>query len=237
MIEKCAKLIRDSKNTVVLTGAGMSTESGIPDFRSDKGIYKKVPEMVLSYGYFLSNPIDFYDFIKEYFMVANVEPNIGHKILADWEDRGLVNDIITQNIEGLHQKAGSRNVLEVHGTIETATCINNKCRSRYKLTDILKDDQIYCSKCKSLIKPDVVLYDESVDKINHAARLTREADLLIILGSSMTVYPVASLPLFLSPQKYIIIINNSPTQYDDRQNAVSIYKPIGETLRLINNTL
>ena len=237
MIDKCADLIKKSKNTVVLTGAGMSTESGIPDFRSDKGIYKKVPEKVLSYAYFSSNPVDFYDFIKEYFTTANVEPNIGHNILANWENRGLVNYIITQNIEGLHQKAGSKNVLEVHGTIESATCVNKGCGTQYKLTDILNGGQIYCLKCNSLIKPDVVLYDESVDKINDAIKLVREAELLIVLGSSMTVYPVASLPLFLTHDKYIIIINNSPTEYDDRLNTIYIHRPIGETLKCIENRI
>ncbi len=234
MLEKCAELIRTSKNTVVLTGAGMSTESGVPDFRSDRGIYKKVPETVLSYKYFFSNPDKFYDFIKEYFLTINVEPNIGHKILADWQTKGYISSIITQNIDGLHQMAGNTCVLEVHGTMKTATCVNKACGAEYNLNDVLNNNHIICSKCNSLVKPNVVLYDESVTEINSATTLVRKAELLIILGSSMTVYPVASLPLFLDKEKHTIIINNTPTQYDSRVNTIAIHKPIGETLQKID---
>lgn len=237
MLRKCVELIKSSKNTVVLTGAGMSTESGVPDFRSDRGIYKKVPEVVLSYRYFFSNPDDFYEFIKEYFTSADVEPNIGHEVLADWEKKGYVKQIITQNIDGLHQKAGSQNVLEVHGTMETGTCINKSCNSQYNFKDVLVSDSINCTKCCEPIKPDVVLYDESVDKMEDATAIVRSADLLIILGSSMVVYPVASLPLFLASDKYTIIINNTPTQYDKRLNTIAIHNPIGETLREINQLI
>lgn len=237
MFEECANLIKNSHNTVVLTGAGMSTESGIPDFRSDKGIYKQIPEVVLSYSYFLNNPGDFYEFIKDYFSKSNVEPNIGHNILSQWEKEGLISYIITQNIDSLHQRAGSNNVLEVHGTMETATCINSSCGMKYKTSDILKTMNYYCTDCRQLIKPDVVLYDEPVDKINQAVKIVYRADLLMILGSSLMVYPVAQLPQFVPEGGRIIIINNTSTQYDNNSNVLAIHKPIGESLEEINKLL
>ncbi|MDD3225577.1 MAG: NAD-dependent protein deacylase [Clostridium sp.] len=240
-IAECVDLIKTSNNIVVLTGAGMSTESGIPDFRSETGIYNMVPEKVLSYKYFLDNPKEFYDFIKRYFLLTNVEPNIGHKVLAEWENKGLIKHIISQNIDGLHQKAGSKNVLEVHGTMETATCQNPGCRKEYIMKDLLNlEGEFYYCHCKNkygLIKPDVVLFDEPVDKINDAYLLMRDADLLVALGTSLNVYPVASLPKFLREDKHMIIINYMPTQYDNRKNCINIRESIGGTLSQVNEVI
>lgn len=236
MINQSASLIKSSKNIVVLTGAGMSTESGIPDFRSDKGIYNAVPEVILSYRYFAAYPKEFYDFAKKYFTFSKIEPNIGHQILAEWEKRGIVRHIITQNIDGLHQKAGSKNVLEVHGTFKSGTCQNKRCSKKYNMDELLiQEGKIYdCSCGKGLIKPDVVLYDEQVDKINDAIKLVRKADLFLILGTSLIVYPVANLPLFLEDSSKMIIINYTPTDFDSRENCSIINGGIGETLSKIN---
>lgn len=243
IINKCAEILNNAENVMVLTGAGMSTESGIPDFRSKTGYFSKKFKgfelvRVVSLQFFLERPDVFYDFFKEQVASFNVQPNRGHKILAQWESKGLVRHIVTQNIDGLHQKAGSKDVLEVHGDTATATCGNPKCRAVYNLRELLKMDGEFwkCDCGNGLIKPNVVLYDEPVTKIQEALRYAEEADALLILGTSLQVNPIANIPM-LNKEKPIIIINYDTTPFDHLPNNIAIHAGIGETLEKINELL
>lgn len=235
---RVAELLSRSKKTVVLTGAGMSTESGIPDFRSVKGIYREIPEEVLSLSYFLENVREFYSLLQRFMDHREALPNIGHKILADWESRGLVKHVITQNVDGLHQKAGSKKVLEIHGSLETASCM--KCKKQYPFYEILDSKKYFCD-CqehnKFPIKPDVVLYEEEVPLYNKAISMVSNCDLLLVLGTSLSVYPVAGLLHFTPKLCPIVIINNSSTPFDEDKNTIPIHKPIGETLAQVDSLL
>ena len=239
-IRQCADLIKKADKILILTGAGMSTESGIPDFRSDTGYYSKEfqglkPETILSLSFFKRYPKKFWEYIAAYMDYTHVEPNLGHKIIAKWEK---VKDItiITQNIEQLHTLAGSENVIEIHGTIKTCTC--QGCGRKYNQIDILKKKNGYLCDCGSLIKPDIVLYEESVDKMSMTIPLIKQADLLIVLGTSLTVYPVAMIPeLFHQEKKPIIIINKTVTPYKRENNCVEINNGIGDTLDKIDRVL
>ena len=241
IIERCVDVIKKSNNTMVITGAGMSTESGIPDFRSQSGLYKNAyrAEDILEQSFFYENPKEFYEFVEKYLYVKNVKPNVGHEILAKWEKKGYINAIATQNIDGLHQAAGNKNVIEMHGTMITATC--QKCGKKYKLEDIINKDydgNYYCScspkSRRSLIKPDIVLYGEAVPKMAEAFELVGSVDLLIILGTSLVVYPVASIPNYLKRGASMIIINYSQTPYENAANCINIHNGIGDTLQEID---
>jgi len=242
-IEQCAKLIKDANNIAVLTGAGMSTESGIPDFRSRTGIYKDKfqninPEEILSLSFFYRNPKLFWEFMKSYMNWSNAKPNIGHEILAKWEQHGKDITIITQNIDRLHTAASSKKIIEVHGTVKTATCQNLKCRKSYEFEDIIGREDGYVCTCGELIKPDVVLFEEQVDKMSQVYPVLEKSDLLIILGTSLNVYPVAHIPeMFDTRNKSTIIINKTPTPYGNKHNFIEINHSIGDTLEEIDKLL
>jgi len=235
--KRTAKLLTEAKNVIVLTGAGMSTESGIPDFRSKAGIYSCNPSDILSANYFEAHPKEFWDFIKKYLNWVNVEPNIGHKIIAEWEQKGLVKSIITQNIDGLHQKAGSLNVLQIHGTIATASC--DGCLRKYNIDFVMRQEESYkCVACGDpYVRPDVVLFGETVSAASEAIKISKQADLMIVMGTSLQVYPVASLPGKIKYGGNVVIINNSVTDYDYRKNVIAIKNGIGDTLTKINEIL
>lgn len=232
--EKAAALIQDAKNIVVLTGAGMSTESGLKDFRSKDGLGSRdyegyYPEEILSRGFFFENPDLFYRFLREKLHVAGYAPNKGHRILAEWEEKGNL-AIITQNIDGFHQRAGSKKVLEIHGTLATAHCTG--CRRTAQLKDVLKEG--YRCACGGLLKPDVVLYDEEVHRIQEALLLASQADLLLILGTSLRVYPAAALPdAYGIREKPAIIINRDETPYARHYRVLEINEGIGAVLEKI----
>jgi NAD-dependent deacetylase len=241
-IEQCADLICKSNNIMVLTGAGMSTESGIPDFRSSTGLYTGEfhglsPEEILSVTFFKRNPEVFWSFIATHMDYSGAIPNPGHFILAKWEQNKNIT-IVTQNIEELHTLAGSSKVIEIHGTIKTATCQNIDCMRRYSLKDVITKKNGYLCSCGSLIKPDIVLYEESVSKIISVYPLVRKADLLIVLGTSLAVYPVAGIPeLFHRTGNHMIIINHTPTKFYNYSNCTEIHDSIGKTLEAIDNLL
>lgn len=224
-VEILQKLIDKSNNIVVMTGAGFSKASGIPDFRSSDGLYNTndqliSPEEILSHHYFMSNPDGFYKFYFDKMIYPNALPNIGHYTLAKLEKKGKLKAIITQNIDGLHQKAGSVNVLELHGSVLRNHCM--KCHRSYSLNEILENQEnIKCSYCGGIIKPDVVLYEEGLDNkiLNEAVNATANADLLIIIGSSMIVNPAASLPYYYRGM-YLVIINLEPTPFDSAATLV-----------------
>ncbi|WP_152394017.1 NAD-dependent protein deacylase [Paenibacillus guangzhouensis] len=219
--------IRESRNIVFFGGAGTSTESGIPDFRSASGLYntntneKYAPEDILSRDFFWERPEDFYTFYKSKMVYPNAMPNPAHEALARLEQRGQLKSIITQNIDGLHQQAGSRNVLELHGSIHRNRCTD--CGEHYGLDAVTSSPEIVprCSACGGVIKPDVVLYQESLDMalLDQAAQDIREADILIVAGTSLTVQPAAGLVRLYRGHKFILI-NKSPTPMDRMADLV-----------------
>ncbi|WP_158587467.1 NAD-dependent protein deacylase [Neobacillus notoginsengisoli] len=249
MIEKAAEIIAKSKNIVVLTGAGISTESGIKDFRSRTGIYKMAPEYVLSIGYFLENPKDFYSFALENLYHPDAKPNIGHDILAKWEKEGRIRKIITQNIDGLHHKAGSREVIEFHGTMETASCLN--CGASYTADEMFRrfkemEDFYVCSHCETArereryIKPDVVLFGDAGEWFTQEGfveilGLIGDADCVLVLGTSLKVVPFASFPQYRGSGVPLVIVNRDETAYDHGQDTIAIRDSIGKTLNDIDN--
>ncbi len=202
--EKLYEIIKNSKRIVFFGGAGVSVASGIPDFRGANGLYNKVHEEIISHHYFLENTKEFYEFYKDNLVFKNAKPNPCHEALAILEEKGYLKAIITQNIDGLHQMAGSKNVIELHGSIHRNYCM--KCHKFYALEDITFDSIPRCS-CGGIIKPDVVLYEEALndDVIEKAIYEISNADTLIVAGTSLVVYPAASFVKFFRGRNLIVI--------------------------------
>ena len=235
-IEKLKNAVNCAKHVVFFGGAGVSTESGIPDFRSTGGLYNQKnadfgypPETILSHTFFVNNTAEFYRFYFDKMIYTNAQPNAAHKKLAELEKNGKLAAVITQNIDGLHQAAGSKNVFELHGSVHRNYC--EKCGKFYSLEDILKfaPDVPHCS-CGGVIKPDVVLYEEPLnDKIlSGAIREIENSDLLIIGGTSLNVYPAAGLITYAKGK--IALVNKTPTPYD-RYAEIAVNRPIGEVFQ------
>ncbi|WP_455089559.1 NAD-dependent protein deacylase [Peptoanaerobacter stomatis] len=237
MYEELKKVIDNSDNIVFFGGAGVSTESDIPDFRSSNGIFnaqKNItysPETVVSHSFFMRNPEFFYQFYKDKMIYENAKPNNAHKALAKLEQIGKLKAIITQNIDGLHQMAGSKNVLELHGTIHKNYCM--KCNKNFDLDYIIKSENIpHCDVCGGIVRPDVVLYEESLDSdvLSESLHYISNADVLIIGGTSLIVYPAASLVNYFRGSK-LVLINKSSTSQDNNADIVindSIGKVLGD---------
>ena len=232
-IAQLQEIIDQSSNIVFFGGAGVSTESGIPDFRSQDGLYhmkyKYPPETIISHSFFVRKPEEFYEFYKDKMLALDAEPNAAHLKLAQLEAAGKVRAVITQNIDGLHQKAGSREVLELHGSGLRNYC--TRCGAFYDAAYIKNADGIpRCEKCGGTIKPDVVLYEEGLDMgiMNSAVRYISEAEVLIIGGTSLVVYPAAGLIDYFNRGKghKLILINKSATARDAGADLV-ITDPIG----------
>ncbi len=229
------KWVDESDNIVFFGGAGVSTESGIPDFRSVDGLYsqqwKYPPETILSRSFFDRFPEEYYRFHRAKLVIDGVKPNAAHIRLAALEKQGKLKAVITQNIDGLHQAAGSRNVLELHGSILRAYCC--RCRKEYPHERINYGEGIPNCDCGGIIRPDIVLYEEALndDVINRSVRLIQQADVLIVGGTSLNVYPAAGLIRFYSGSK-LVLINLSETPYDRFANLV-INKKIGEVFSQI----
>lgn len=229
------EIIDDSKRIVFFGGAGVSTESGIPDFRSVDRLYnqkyKFPPEEIISHSFFTENTEEFYRFYKDRMIFADAQPNAAHLKLAELEKAGKLSCVITQNIDGLHQKAGSKRVIELHGAVMRNYCM--KCREFYPLEYIVENEGVpKCSKCGGIVKPDVVLYEESLngDDIDTAIKEIMTADTLIIGGTSLVVYPAASFVNYFNG-KHLVVINKSPTNADKNAELVisdSIGKVLGE---------
>jgi NAD-dependent deacetylase len=226
-IEVLRDIIDKSTNIVFFGGAGVSTESKIPDFRSESGIYKTrnnyahSPEVMLSHSFFVEHTEDFYDFYKAKMIYKNAKPNAAHIALAELEKRGKLSAVITQNIDGLHQMAGSKNVLELHGSIHRNYC--TRCGKSYGLQYILDSGTNIplCEKCRVTVKPDVVLYEEHLnsDLLAKAIKYISEAEVLIVGGTSLVVYPAAGLVEYYKGDK-LILINKSSTSYDYKANLI-----------------
>ena len=234
-IERLSKILSQSENVVFFGGAGMSTESGIPDFRSANGIYnqrfKKVlrPEEIVTHSFFMSSPADFFDFYRTRIVYLDAKPNAGHIALAELEKRGILSAIVTQNIDGLHQAAGSKNVFELHGSVLRSFCID--CGEKYDLNFIVENKPIpYCKKCGGIVRPDVVLYEENLDDkiLQGAIQAISKADTLIVGGTSLAVYPAAGLIDYFNGE-YLVIINKTDTRADVEAELI-IRENIGETL-------
>jgi len=230
-IEKLRDMISNSKNIVFFGGAGVSTESGIPDFRSVDGLYnqkyKYPPEQILSGSFFRKYPEEFYEFYRDKLVIGDVKPNKAHLRLAELEKEGRLRAVVTQNIDGLHQAAGSKNVLELHGTIHRFYCVS--CGREMPEAEANKEKGVpRCAKCGGIVRPDVVLYEESLNDevISEAVRYINEADMLIIGGTSLNVYPAAGLINYYRGKK-LVLINKQPTPYDRHANLV-INEKIGE---------
>jgi NAD-dependent deacetylase len=229
-IETVKKWISESNNIVFFGGAGVSTESGIPDFRSVDGLYHikyaYPPETILSHQFFIGHTKEFYEFYKDKMIFRGAEPNITHRKLADLEKEGKLKGIITQNIDGLHQKAGSQNVLELHGCVLRNNCM--KCGKFYDESEIINSPEIPRCSCGGTIKPDVVLYEEGLDQdiLTNAVKLLSQADILIIGGTSLSVYPAAGLIRYYKGNK-MVLINKSVTPYD-READLLIPAGLGE---------
>ena len=230
-LETLRTWINESDNIVFFGGAGVSTESGIPDFRSVDGLYHQQydypPETILSHTFFRRNTEEFYRFYRAKMLVLDAKPNAAHKKLAEWEQQGKLKAVVTQNIDGLHQAAGSKVVYELHGSVHRNYC--QKCGAFYDARYMLESTGIpRCEKCGGLIKPDVVLYEEGLDRatINGAVHAISQADVLIIGGTSLTVYPAAGLIDYYNGNK-LVLINKSVTPMDSRADLL-VQGPIGE---------
>ena len=224
-VEELQKMIDEVDNIVVFSGAGTSTESGLKDFRSKDGLYNQKnkydfpPEYLLSNSCFYNNTDIFFEYYKENLNCSNIEPNITHKYLKKLEDIGKLKAIITQNIDGLHTKAGNKNVYEIHGTISKNTCL--KCKKVYDADYVFNSIGIPKCTCGGIVKPNVVLYGEMLpeDAYSKSVESVYNADMLIVIGSSLTVYPASGL-VELFKGKYLVIINLDETTYDYRANLV-----------------
>ena len=234
-IEQLQQMINESQNIVFFGGAGVSTESNIPDFRSADGLFREnysyPPERIVSHTFFVQKPEFFYEFYKEKMMFLDAKPNKAHLKLAELEQAGKLKAVITQNIDGLHQMAGSKHVLELHGSIHRNYC--QKCKKFYDGKYVKESVGIPQCDCGGVIKPDVVLYEEGLDNdiISKSIRAISEADMLIIGGTSLVVYPAAGFIDYFRG-KYLVVINKSATPRDAHAD-LCIQEPIGEVLDCI----
>ena len=238
-INELIKWIKESKKTVFFGGAGVSTESGLKDFRSKDGLYNEKydypPEEILSHSFFIRHTDEFYKFYKDKLNTTNYKPNITHIVLKELEDKNLLSSIITQNIDGFHQEAGSKKVLELHGSIKRNYCMD--CNKFYDDKYIFNSKGIPKCSCGGIIKPDVVLYEEPLNEeiIYEAIKEISNADLLIIGGTSLNVYPAASYINYFKG-KHIVLINKDKTQYDYKCDLV-INDSIGKVFNEINKKI
>ena len=229
-LEQLKKWVEESDNIVFFGGAGVSTESGIPDFRSVDGLYNQKynypPETIISHSFYKRNPEEFYRFYKDRMLFTEAKPNDAHLVLAELEKQGKLRAVITQNIDGLHLAAGSKEVLELHGSVHRNYCTH--CGKFYSLDEILAMDGVPYCECGGMIKPDVVLYEEGLDQgiLQKSVNYIRQADLMIIGGTSLVVYPAAGLVDYYKGNK-LVVINKSVTPMDSKADLVVTGK-IGE---------
>ena len=233
--ERLIQIVNGAKRMVFFGGAGVSTESGIPDFRSEDGLYRQKyrypPEQILSHTFFVRHTEEFFDFYRDKMLCLDALPNVAHKKLAELEHCGKLSAVITQNIDGLHQAAGSRHVLELHGSVHRNTCRN--CGKQYSAGDILHSTGVPRCACGGVIKPDVVLYEEPLDAgiLEESVRQIQAADVLLVGGTSLQVYPAAGLIRYFQGD-HLVLINKTATPADKNADLV-IMGSIGEALSQI----
>lgn len=237
-IQKLQEIIDNAKHIVFFTGAGVSTDSGIPDFRSQDGLYNQQyrypPETIISHSFFMADPEEFYRFYKDKMLYLDAEPNFTHILMAELEKKGKSLGVVTQNIDGLHQKAGSKRVYELHGSVLRNYCLN--CHAKYDLDFMLQfrdtEDHVpHCLDCGGVVRPDVVLYEESLNSrvLYESEKVISEADVMIVGGTSLVVYPAAGLLHYFSGSK-LVLINKSATSFDSRADLV-IHDSVGKALK------
>lgn len=230
MLDTLKKWVRESEKIVFFGGAGVSTESGIADFRGVDGLYRQKyawpPETILSHDFFLRRPEEFFRFYRDKILITDAQPNSAHRKLAQWEQEGKLSAVITQNIDGLHQRAGSRKVYELHGSIHRNRCL--RCGKAYDAQQLMEMELVPKCTCGGMIKPDVVLYGESLNDavLRGAMEALTEADMLIIGGTSLSVYPAAGL-IDLYRGNRLVLINKTPTPRDERADMI-LRDPIGQ---------
>ena len=233
--EQLKQMIAESRNVVFFGGAGVSTESGIPDFRSVDGLYNQQydypPETILSHTFFMRDPKEFYRFYQNKMLCLDAKPNTAHRKLAQWEEEGKLKAVITQNIDGLHQKAGSKEVLELHGSVHRNYCM--KCKKPYDAWYMLESKGIPSCECGGIIKPDVVLYEEGLDEqiMSRAISYIAKADVLIVGGTSLAVYPAAGLIDYYRGNK-LVLVNKTTTPMDHNADLL-VQGSIGEIFAAI----
>ena len=243
-VDELAEILKNSRKAVFFGGAGMSTESGIPDFRSADGIYSQSlnqkfrPEEMASHSFLVNHPEEFFEFYRQRMVFMNAEPNDGHRALAKLEECGILNAVVTQKIDGLHQTAGSKTVYELHGSSFRWSCM--KCGKVYSREYALQEENKpipHCTDCGGVVRPGVVLYEEGLDDeiVENAIKAVGEADTLIVGGTSLVVYPAAGMIRYFRG-KNLVIINKTETKADSRAKLV-IREPIGETLHKAVNRL
>jgi NAD-dependent deacetylase len=236
-VKKFKQWLSESDNIVFFGGAGVSTESGIPDFRSVDGLYsqkyKYPPETILSHSFFMHNQEEFYEFYRDKMLITDAKPNVTHLELARLEEMGKVKAVVTQNIDGLHQMAGSKNVLELHGSVHRNYCM--ACGKSYGIDIILNTTGVPRCECGGVIRPDVVLYEEGLDEkvLSESVRYISSADMLIVGGTSLSVYPAAGLVRYYKGNK-LVLINKSATPYDRYANLL-LQCGLGEAFGPINS--
>lgn len=235
-IETLKKWISESNRIVFFGGAGVSTESGIPDFRSVDGLYRQKfdypPETIISHSFYLRDPEYFFRFYREKMLPLGFAPNITHQVLAKWETEGKLSAVVTQNIDGLHQKAGSQRVLELHGSVLRNYC--TRCGKFHSAEFIKSSTGIPTCDCGGIVKPDVVLYEESLngDTLEQSVDAIANADLLIVAGTSLTVYPAAGLVNYYRGNR-LVLINRDETPYDNQANLV-LHQNLGEVFEALS---
>ena len=229
-LETLQQWVKESNRIVFFGGAGVSTESGIPDFRSVDGLYYQKfeypPETIISHSFYVKNPEYFFRFYREKMLPLGYEPNITHKKLAQWEQAGKLQAVVTQNIDGLHQKAGSRKVYELHGSVLRNYC--TRCGKFFSAEFVKNGVGVPHCDCGGIVKPDVVLYEEGLDQevIAKSVHAIRNADMLIVGGTSLTVYPAAGLIQYYRGDR-LVLINRDATPYDDQADLV-LHESLGE---------
>ena len=238
-LEAFIEAVKNARRMVFFGGAGVSTESGIPDFRSVDGLYHQrydePPETILSATYFARKPEKFYDFYRDKMLPLEAEPNVTHRVLAKLEAQGKLSAVVTQNIDGLHQKAGSKRVYELHGSVLRNYC--TRC-GRFYPAEFIRDSQgVPLCSCGGIIKPDVVLYEEALDDavVTGAVKAIREADLLVVGGTSLVVYPAAGLLRYFRGDK-LVLVNRDETPYDSQADLV-IHDSLGKVFSALDQAL
>lgn len=234
---KLQEIVSEAKSMVFFGGAGVSTESGIPDFRSTDGLYSQkyhniMPEEIISHSYFVRHTAEFYEFYRDKMICLEAKPNAAHKKLAEWEKRGILKAVVTQNIDGLHQMAGSQTVYELHGSVHRNYC--QKCGKFFDVRYIMQTSGVPECDCGGIIKPDVVLYEEGLDNaiVEKAVEAISKADVLIIGGTSLNVYPAAGFIRYFHG-KHLIIINRDATPADSMAE-LCIHAKIGEVFSVLD---
>ncbi|ALL01543.1 NAD-dependent protein deacetylase, SIR2 family [Pyrodictium delaneyi] len=235
---RLAGLLAESRHAIVFTGAGVSTESGIPDFRGPSGLWRRIPPEVFTIEYFLERPLEVWRLFSEFFYsFRGAKPNPAHLAIARLEELGVVKAVITQNIDGLHQAAGSRKVIELHGNLRWARCMS--CGHKVALDDavetVRRGQLPHCPRCGGLLKPDAVFFGEPLpdDALEEAFREARSADLVLVVGSSLTVYPAAYIPEYARRRgARLVIVNLEPTPLDNLAEMI-VHRKAGEFLPLV----